>query len=288
MINQNKYYKILNIDNNSSLDDIKKQYRKLVLIYHPDKNKNSHISSEKMKEINTAYDELVKSKKYNDFNYFDYTTCDINFKDVFNYMLLYLINKPQDIKLNVHVDLIDIYNEHIKKISYKIQRGDKHSIEYIYIELCNYEDEYIFSNMGDENIFTKERSDVIVKVFVDNNKPNLSINFALNRYELIYLMKINLYEYFYGVYRNIDLLGETININEENLIDRQSILLKYKGLPHYDDNDNKIRGDLIIFVEVDVSYNKIENTRNDLLVKSNIKEYFDILKNEYKYQKYNR
>ena len=51
------YYKILNIPKNSSKDDIKKAYRKLALLYHPDKNKDID-AEEKFKEINQAYDVL--------------------------------------------------------------------------------------------------------------------------------------------------------------------------------------------------------------------------------------
>ena len=34
-------YNILNLDKDCSYDDIRKSYKSLVLIYHPDKNKNS-------------------------------------------------------------------------------------------------------------------------------------------------------------------------------------------------------------------------------------------------------
>jgi len=48
------YYKELNLDKNASIDDIKKQYRKLALKYHPDKNQGNKESEEKFTIINEA------------------------------------------------------------------------------------------------------------------------------------------------------------------------------------------------------------------------------------------
>jgi len=61
------YYKILEIDESSTSDDIKKAYRSLALKYHPDKNPNDKEAESKFKEIADAYDTLgnkTKKKKY--------------------------------------------------------------------------------------------------------------------------------------------------------------------------------------------------------------------------------
>jgi DnaJ-class molecular chaperone len=50
-------YNILNLNKNCTKNDIKKAYRKLVLLYHPDKNKNI-VSSEQFIKLKYAYDIL--------------------------------------------------------------------------------------------------------------------------------------------------------------------------------------------------------------------------------------
>jgi DnaJ-class molecular chaperone len=54
------YYQILGIELNSSYDEIKKKYRELARIYHPDKNNGN---DNKFKEINKAYNELNDPEK---------------------------------------------------------------------------------------------------------------------------------------------------------------------------------------------------------------------------------
>ena len=60
-----KYYQILELQNNASLDDIKKAYKKLAIKYHPDKNPtNKEHAEEKFKEISQAYEILTNKDKY--------------------------------------------------------------------------------------------------------------------------------------------------------------------------------------------------------------------------------
>ena len=51
-------YVVLGVNRNSSEDEIKKQYRKLAMKYHPDKGGDT----EKFKEVNDAYDKIVNKK----------------------------------------------------------------------------------------------------------------------------------------------------------------------------------------------------------------------------------
>ena len=63
--NKRDYYEVLGVEKSSSVDDIKKAYRKLALQYHPDRNKDAG-AEDKFKEISEAYailsDEQKRSK----------------------------------------------------------------------------------------------------------------------------------------------------------------------------------------------------------------------------------
>jgi len=57
------YYKILGVDRQASVGDIRKAYRKLAMQYHPDKNPGDKKAEEKFKEINEAYQVLSDETK---------------------------------------------------------------------------------------------------------------------------------------------------------------------------------------------------------------------------------
>ena len=62
----NDPYKVLNVPYNATDEEIKQAYRKLAKKYHPDRYQNSPLAesaSEKMKEINDAYDRITSERK---------------------------------------------------------------------------------------------------------------------------------------------------------------------------------------------------------------------------------
>ncbi|MGQ0638680.1 MAG: molecular chaperone DnaJ [Nitrososphaerota archaeon] len=89
------YYEVLGVQKNASQDEIKSQYRKLALKFHPDRNKSPY-ASEHFKEISEAYAVLFDSEKRKIYDTYGhagvdgrYSTEDIfrgarvNFEDIF-------------------------------------------------------------------------------------------------------------------------------------------------------------------------------------------------------------
>lgn len=57
------YYKILGIEKDASDNEIKKAYRKLAIVHHPDKNPDDEDAAARFKEIGEAYETLSDSEK---------------------------------------------------------------------------------------------------------------------------------------------------------------------------------------------------------------------------------
>lgn len=66
MDQQNNLYEILNCNENSTLEDLRKSYHKLLKIYHPDKDKNTN--SVHFLNIQNAWEILSDSEKRKQYN----------------------------------------------------------------------------------------------------------------------------------------------------------------------------------------------------------------------------
>ena len=62
------FYEILEVPETAQLDDIKKSYRKLSMMYHPDKNKNNPDATAKFQKISEAYETLGDKDKKNEYD----------------------------------------------------------------------------------------------------------------------------------------------------------------------------------------------------------------------------
>jgi len=70
------FYEILEVDKNSSLNEIKKSYRKLAFQYHPDRNPENPEALEKLKDINKAYEVLSDEGKRAQYDSYNQLTSD--------------------------------------------------------------------------------------------------------------------------------------------------------------------------------------------------------------------
>ena len=63
------YYKILEVSGNADILKIKKQYRKLAMKYHPDRNAGDKRAVKKFREITEAYEVLSNGEKREEYDY---------------------------------------------------------------------------------------------------------------------------------------------------------------------------------------------------------------------------
>lgn len=117
-------YEILGVDENDDIFEIKKAYRKLALVHHPDKNDGDDT---KFKEISSAYEVLsdeVKRREYDEslrfssysnhpgYNEYEYN----NFYSNFSYQS-YHQQQRKDERIQVEISLADLYCGSFKKFN---------------------------------------------------------------------------------------------------------------------------------------------------------------------------
>jgi molecular chaperone DnaJ len=134
------YYRILEVDRNSSPEDIKKSYRKMAMKYHPDKNPGDSAAEEKFKECAEAFDVLSdpqKKQEYdtygsvggnhqqgNPFGGFGMDDIFSRFGDFFGFGgghhqgHRHQVRRGSDLRIKVQLSLSDIINGVDKKIKY--------------------------------------------------------------------------------------------------------------------------------------------------------------------------
>lgn len=136
-----KYYQVLEIDENSTKDEIKKAYKKLALKYHPDRNINKEESEQKFKDICEAYNTLVDDNKRKLYDLgIDGDTVGVNgfdfegfknmnnipnmfpFGDFFKKHMYEEDEKYNDILIDIEINLKDVYfgKEVTKEINKKV------------------------------------------------------------------------------------------------------------------------------------------------------------------------
>jgi molecular chaperone DnaJ len=126
------YYKILEVERNSTPEEIKKAYRRMAMKYHPDKNDGDKASEEKFKECAEAFDVLSDPQKRSEYNTYGsvggrggnpYEGMDdifSRFGDFFGFgnNQRNRVKKGSDLRVRVQLSIDDIINGINKKIKY--------------------------------------------------------------------------------------------------------------------------------------------------------------------------
>lgn len=141
-------YKILDLDKNASFDDIKKQYKKLAMKYHPDKCKDTD-AEDKFKEISHAYTILSDTQKRDMYDRFGTENAETgnpfaNMPGFANFMFQQQnqVRKANDFTIKLHLKLEELFKGTKKNITVDLDKicdkcegiGGKESIK---CQTCN-------------------------------------------------------------------------------------------------------------------------------------------------------
>jgi len=239
-------YKILNIPDNSSIEDVKKAYKKIALNSHPDKLNNIKDEKEKKRKIKefmdatNAYNKILNGDcegcdgddewNYEDWmkSFNDFTNSDL-FKGVVD-----VIKKMRKTKIKKHSLSVDIkYQELFSPNKKKLRLFKRKLDEPVYINLdCSKYPSHTINYFDDND----EEHEIMITMDLINDKLINNGFYHINMD--IYLdLDIDLYDYLNGGKRTIEYFNKEIidiDIQPFSLIH----IIKNKGI--------KGQGDFII------------------------------------------
>lgn len=258
------FYKILNLEKTCTNSDIKKAYRNLIVIYHPDKNKDEN-ANQKFNDIQMAYELLrdeKKRKEYDTMNEIDKIELYTSFKDYITRIFPYykewinlFYDKEDDFKNDINtLNLVNMFDRFNNKISDVIKDVKLTNLELdinceIKTSLLNrYLNKYakvgINRNLENDNLKSKFfyvplRDDMTIypKEGITNSfgfTGDLIVNVVcendtnfkiLNNYDLSITLTISLYSYLYGGFISFEHIDSSnIDINFNSMINSIPII----------------------------------------------------------------
>lgn len=160
-------YEVLECSRYDTIDEIKRNHRRLVLLYHPDKNADSDQS--RFIEVQNAYTNVIAQRRREQVM--------LNTLSEFINQIMFIVQmyfkctamKTKAIVITLDVTLEEIVKQEIKRIVYRRYTNGKLERDVIYIDLSILQCRFLFKGLGDENAFTKVCGDVIVDIHISQN-----------------------------------------------------------------------------------------------------------------------
>jgi DnaJ-class molecular chaperone len=268
-------YEELGLSKTATQQDIRSAYKKLALRFHPDKPAGDEPKFKRVYEayqiLNDPFKKKVYDAKYN--NTKDDEVDSKILEQFLSNMVAVLHEKlkeklnsrintydststsrktEQGIDINIDVDLKDVYFGEVKKVMIKVHSGEEgdaiSKIKPFYISLNNYQDKYVFTGAGDYG------SDVNIRLNIVSKKmSHIKHDTIVSKYNVYIETELSLYEYYYGCEKVIPFFEDDIHLKLEPFANSPNNLIhiiKNKGLPYIDEEEEQQRGDVYIHFEL--------------------------------------
>ena len=271
-------YKILKVEKSSSQDEIKKSYKKLAFIHHPDKNQNNKDSERNFQEISEAYQILSNTEKRKNYdmhgNFFlqggnSFVSPIDLFQSLFDSELnkhmsgisegnIFFFSDLSSLPFSMNKEKQTIYEISIslKEFFYGIQKkiytdqtlkdGSIKNTKYIINikkgSLCG--DNIIVKEGGDYNENLNKYQDLIIKLVEEKGENKIQ----RIKDDLIIHKTISLSDSLCNLNKVIDIFDEKVSIYTENIIQpKQIYYLDNHGMPI---KNTDYRGKLFIIFDI--------------------------------------
>jgi len=230
-------YKVLNISNNASNDEIKKAYKKIALRSHPDKLNNITDINEKKRKIKeftdatNAYNQLLNNEHNMENIQIDYNNWEETFdyimnSEIFKNFINIMIKNNDTSKIVKHVFNLDItYYDYYSKNKKRIRIFLKDFTEPIYVNLdCKKYPKAVINHIDYNDV---EHEIIFNLKLVNENSNYYHVTNLNNSIDIIYDMLIDTVEYITGNIREHVFLNKNILIVEIKPFSNKYI---FKGL----------------------------------------------------------
>ena len=298
------YYQDLEIDPDTSIHDIKQQYRKLARKYHPDKNNNSNESTEHFKRLSEAYTVLSNPKKRYFYDiqrrfsllesfdlsdddleilhkYYDKIMKSTEFKlfrclcksipSRYKDKIVQYFKKRQPSNVLIHtknlkyIDASQLQNNYSVTLTRKLRDVYLNILKQIIIKTNkNYFHIFITHSDYKLQIYNHKTSIITITIQTISKEP-----FVIHNHNLYYKHTITIYELYYGS-KFIITLPDKLQLNciASDLVHKKQSIITGFGCK----NNKNIRGDLIIIYQLD-------KTNIDPKYKKTLQQIFPIKQN---------
>ena len=276
-MNINKSLDILNLKHGYTYIELKKSYHINALIYHPDKN--SIDTTEKFKDINTAYKILNENLNNENLNNENLNNENLNneYLDlIYSFIIFLSNNNNQNSPNKISTKGEEIIKKILDKLTLEIIEDiyllvenntsllayiDENTKTLIIISIKQYIENYTviilkpdIHNLINRDVYKLKINDEIIYIPLWHNKliyqkniidiqPDLSENIVIKNHNIYYRLEKKYYDIINLINSNhnylyIDKIDKYIDITCMQFKKYQTIILKNKGLPKIDYNNN--------------------------------------------------